>query len=42
MEDKCLSCPFAKWTPRWEGDTNPKLECDPPMGECPLEFPVEE
>ena len=38
MESKeCYSCPYAKWTSE-EGTTSPKLECDPPMGECQAEF----
>lgn len=33
---KCQACPYAQWTAE-EDSTEPKLYCDPPMGECPAE-----
>lgn len=40
MDDKaCYSCPFAKWE-SYEDSTEPHLECDPPMGECPADRPA--
>jgi len=47
--DKCLSCPYAKWYSKVTGEQVFKgqtlnrfppeieLDCDPPMGECPME-----
>jgi len=35
---ECYSCPYARWI-SIEDATEPKLECDPPMGECPAEQP---
>ncbi len=40
-ELKCYSCPYAKW-PSLDVSTEPKLECDPPMGECLLDRPQSE
>ena len=37
--DKCYSCQYAQWQST-ESGTEPQLYCDPPMGECPTEFPV--
>ena len=36
--DKCYSCPYARWVSVPDA-TEPALECDPPMGECPAERP---
>ena len=38
---QCYSCPLARWI-SVEGATEPRLECDPPMGECRAEFPQDE
>ena len=37
-DSKCYSCPYARWISE-EDSTEPRLECNPPMGECPSEFP---
>ena len=34
---ECYSCPYARWISVEDG-TEPKLECDPPMGDCPAEL----
>ena len=36
--EKCYSCPYACWISQLP-ETEPKLECDPPMGECLAEQP---
>ena len=36
--EECLSCQYANWVSIEDG-TEPKLDCNPPMSECPAEFP---
>jgi len=37
---ECYGCPYIRWVSGPDG-TEPKRECDPPMGECPAEFKPE-
>ena len=37
---ECYSCPFVTWVCE-ENGTEPKAQCDPPMGECSADRPVE-
>lgn len=36
--ERCYACPYAQWqAPEDDSTEEPKLYCDPPMGECPAE-----
>lgn len=37
---ECYSCLYARWTaPPDDFTSEPQLDCDPPMYECPAEIP---
>ncbi len=38
---QCYGCKWAHWLSSPDS-TEVHCECDPPMGECPAEFPHEE